>query len=340
MELPNLTPQHIKDGRHAANIGRNLLLATVALILVWVITQFTAWIPIRGFARPQLTYEEVSDMLSRSRYGYAAFEAFQYSFYTLFSVRVAVVLAIIATALYFLKLKRVFVVAAVLTLLLLCITLGVLIPVISKTIECKGNLLTGIMGLLIIFSGCNMFIALRNDIREIKNANNQLAPLSFLFVSAPILACIPILSALWAFFFNKVLPEESKPAYMKWALIALAVAPVLLLFESIILIFISFAITAVALVVVYYSYYKAIGEPEDAKVNFLILEGGILVALAVVLIVILLNPTYNFSPFSLPFVYRYNPWLALHTATKTYAVLGTVLAVIAYLCYKKVDEKN
>lgn len=305
--------------------AKRVITALVTLMLAWVIAEFIPWIP---YVSEYSSIRQLIAKISGSRYGYAFLELHKYEIYAFLALRTVAVGIVLSAILFFCRCKKTFILTGVLTIILGCVSVGLIVPPIVNHIE-PGNkpkiiIMPVLLCVITMIGVYNLFKALWGVIQNARKNNELDMPFRYLFISAPVVAFIPVLSLVWALLINNKLTNFENYKHLILTVIAIAISPLLMFIPSFQIIRISSVITSVALMCFYQLYFKAIGKPEKALTLIRILIAGIAVALLLVIILLSSNPLYSYVPsYALPY------------AAKIYALPAIALVIVAYFTDKK-----
>lgn len=302
-----------------------------AVIIAWFIADFTKWIPAGGDRT--VSYEEISKAISS--FGMRPVSTPGY-LYVILGLRVGAICAAVSAIFYFIRIYPLFITGAALTL----VSTGVVAFTLLGAMVKNGNLGSAdivLMMICIILAIVMIIQAIKMSITEMKTGVIQQTQSSSLmtnnfqleFAVSPLLAYIPVVSAIWAWTIWAKLQSDANMQKAKYALIGVALAPFLLFIQTGTggIVFFGLVLTAAALQWFYYCYFVGTGR-ADGAMKYGVIMGAITAAFLLILFVFRVLSTS---------IVTVIPSQFLLLAATLYTVPAAIMVFIAKKFYKKAN---
>lgn len=302
-----------------------------AVIIAWFIADFTKWIPAGGDRT--VSYEEISKAISS--FGMRPVSTPGY-LYVILGLRVGAICAAVSAIFYFIRIYPLFITGAALTL----VSTGVVAFTLLGAMVKNGNLGSAdivLMMICIILAIVMIIQAIKMSITEMKTGVIQQTQSSSLmtnnfqleFAVSPLLAYIPVVSAIWAWTIWAKLQSDANMQKVKYALIGVALAPFLLFIQTGTggIVFFGLVLTAAALQWFYYCYFVGTGR-ADGAMKYGVIMGAITAAFLLILFVFRVLSTS---------IVTVIPSQFLLLAATLYTVPAAIMVFIAKKFYNKAN---
>lgn len=302
-----------------------------AVIIAWFIADFTKWIPAGGDRT--VSYEEISKAISS--FGMRPVSTPGY-LYVILGLRVGAICAAVSAIFYFIRIYPLFITGAALTL----VSTGVVAFTLLGAMVKNGNLGSAdivLMMICIILAIVMIIQAIKMSITEMKTGVIQQTQSSSLmtnnfqleFAVSPLLAYIPVVSAIWAWTIWAKLQSDANMQKAKYALIGVALAPFLLFIQTGTggIVFFGLVLTAAALQWFYYCYFVGTGR-ADGAMKYGVIMGAITAAFLLILFVFRVLSTS---------IVTVIPSQFLLLAATLYTVPAAIMVFIAKKFYNKAN---
>lgn len=302
-----------------------------AVIIAWFIADFTKWIPAGGDRT--VSYEEISKAISS--FGMRPVSPPGY-LYVILGLRVGAICAAVSAIFYFIRIYPLFITGAALTL----VSTGVVAFTLLGAMVKNGNLGSAdivLMMICIILAIVMIIQAIKMSITEMKTGVIQQTQSSSLmtnnfqleFAVSPLLAYIPVVSAIWAWTIWAKLQSDANMQKAKYALIGVALAPFLLFIQTGTggIVFFGLVLTAAALQWFYYCYFVGTGR-ADGAMKYGVIMGAITAAFLLILFVFRVLSTS---------IVTVIPSQFLLLAATLYTVPAAIMVFIAKKFYNKAN---
>lgn len=307
------------------------VLIMAAVIIAWFIADFTKWIPAGGDRT--VSYEEISKAISS--FGMRPVSTPGY-LYVILGLRVGAICAAVSAIFYFIRIYPLFITGAALTL----VSTGVVAFTLLGAMVKNGNLGSAdivLMMICIILAIVMIIQAIMMSITEMKTGVIQQTQSSSLmtnnfqleFAVSPLLAYIPVVSAIWAWTIWAKLQSDANMQKAKYALIGVALAPFMLFIQTGTggIVFFGLVLTAAALQWFYYCYFVGTG-PADGAMKYGVIMGAITAAFLLILFVFRVLSTS---------IVTVIPSQFLLLAATLYTVPAAIMVFIAKKFYNKAN---
>lgn len=311
--------------------AKKVLIMAAAVIIAWFIADFTKWIPAGGDRT--VSYEEISKAISS--FGMRPVSTPGY-LYVLLGLRVGAICAAVSAIFYFIRIYPLFITGAALTL----VSTGVVAFTLLGAMVKNGNLGSAdivLMMICIILAIVMIIQAIKMSITEMKTGVIQQTQSSSLmtnnfqleFAVSPLLAYIPVVSAIWAWTIWAKLQSDANMQKAKYALIGVALAPFLLFIQTGTggIVFFGLVLTAAALQWFYYCYFVGTGR-ADGAMKYGVIMGAITAAFMLILFVFRVLSTS---------IVTVIPSQFLLLAATLYTVPAAIMVFIAKKFYNKAN---
>lgn len=311
--------------------AKKVLIMAAALIIAWFIADFTKWIPAGGDRT--VSYEEISKAISS--FGMRPVSTPGY-LYVILGLRVGAICAAVSAIFYFIRIYPLFITGAALTL----VSTGVVAFTLLGAMVKNGNLGSAdivLMMICIILAIVMIIQAIKMSITEMKTGVIQQTQSSSLmtnnfqleFAVSPLLAYIPVVSAIWAWTIWAKLQSDANMQKAKYALIGVALAPFLLFIQTGTggIVFFGLVLTAAALQWFYYCYFVGTGR-ADGAMKYGVIMGAITAAFLLILFVFRVLSTS---------IVTVIPSQFLLLAATLYTVPAAIMVFIAKKFYNKAN---
>lgn len=311
--------------------AKKVLIMAAAVIIAWFIADFTKWIPAGGDRT--VSYEEISKAISS--FGMRPVSTPGY-LYVILGLRVGAICAAVSAIFYFIRIYPLFITGAALTL----VSTGVVAFTLIGAMVKNGNLGSAdivFMMIFIILAIVMIIQAIKMSITEMKTGVIQQTQSSSLmtnnfqleFAVSPLLAYIPVVSAIWAWTIWAKLQSDANMQKVKYALIGVALAPFLLFIQTGTggIVFFGLVLTAAALQWFYYCYFVGTGRAGGAM-KYGVIMGAITAAFLLILFVFRVLSTS---------IVTVIPSQFLLLAATLYTVPAAIMVFIAKKFYKKAN---
>ena len=311
--------------------AKKVLIMAAAVIIAWFIADFTKWIPAGGDRT--VSYEEISKAISS--FGMRPVSTPGY-LYVILGLRVGAICAAVSAIFYFIRIYPLFITGAALTL----VSTGVVAFTLLGAMVKNGNLGSAdivLMMICIILAIVMIIQAIKMSITEMKTGVIQQTQSSSLmtnnfqleFAVSPLLAYIPVVSAIWAWTIWAKLQSDANMQKVKYALIGVALAPFLLFIQTGTggIVFFGLVLTAVALQWFYYCYFVGTGRVGGAM-KYGVIMGAITTAFLLILFVFRVLSTS---------IVTVIPSQFLLLAATLYTVPAAIMVFIAKKFYNKAN---
>lgn len=311
--------------------AKKVLIMAAAVIIAWFIADFTKWIPTRGDRT--VSYEDISKAISS--FGMRPVSTPGY-LYVILGLRVGAICAAVSAIFYFIRIYPLFITAAALTL----VSTGVVAFTLLGAMVKNGNLGSAdivFMMIFIILAIVMIIQAIKMSITEMKTGVIQQTQSSSLmtnnfqleFAVSPLLAYIPVVSAIWAWTIWAKLQSDANMQKVKYALIGVALAPFLLFIQTGTggIVFFGLVLTAAALQWFYYCYFVGTGRAGGAM-KYGVIMGAITTAFLLILFVFRVLSTS---------IVTVIPSQFLLLAATLYTVPAAIMVFIAKKFYNKAN---
>lgn len=313
--------------------AKKVLIMAAAVIIAWFIADFTKWIPAGGDRT--VSYEEISGAISS--FGMRPVSTPGY-LYVILGLRVGAICAAVSAIFYFIRIYPLFITWAALTVIPIGFVAITLLGAMSK----NGNAGSGgivMMMLCIILAIVMSIMSIKTAITEIRTGvtqqnwspgssavNNNFA---LEFAVGPLLAYIPVVSAIWAWALWAKLQSDANMQKVKYALIGVALAPFLLFIQTGTggIVFFGLVLTAAALQWFYYCYFVGTGR-ADGAMKYGVIMGAITAAFLLILFVFRVLSTS---------IVTVIPSQFLLLAATLYTVPAAIMVFIAKKFYNKAN---
>lgn len=311
--------------------AKKVLIMAAAVIIAWFIADFTKWIPAGGDRT--VSYEEISKAISS--FGMRPVSTPGY-LYVILGLRVGAICAAVSAIFYFIRIYPLFITGAALTL----VSTGVVAFTLLGAMVKNGNLGSAdivLMMICIILAIVMIIQAIKMSITEMKTGviqqtqSNSLMTNNFQleFAVSPLLAYIPVVSAIWAWTIWAKLQSDANMQKAKYALIGVALAPFLLFIQTGTggIVFFGLVLTAAALQWFYYCYFVGTGR-ADGAMKYGMIMGAITAAFLLILFVFRVLSTS---------IVTVIPSQFLLLAATLYTVPAAIMVFIAKKFYNKAN---
>lgn len=311
--------------------AKKVLIMAAAVIIAWFIADFTKWIPAGGDRI--VSYEEISKAISS--FGMRPVSTPGY-LYVILGLRVGAICAAVSAIFYFIRIYPLFITGAALTL----VSTGVVAFTLLGAMVKNGNLGSAdivFMMIFIILAIVMIIQAIKMSITEMKTGVIQQTQSSSLmtnnfqleFAVSPLLAHIPVVSAIWAWTIWAKLQSDANMQKVKYALIGVALAPFLLFIQTGTggIVFFGLVLTAAALQWFYYCYFVGTGRAGGAM-KYGVIMGAITTAFLLILFVFRVLSTS---------IVTVIPSQFLLLAATLYTVPAAIMVFIAKKFYNKAN---
>lgn len=311
--------------------AKKVLIMAAAVIIAWFIADFTKWIPAGGDRT--VSYEEISKAISS--FGMRPVSTPGY-LYVILGLRVGAICAAVSAIFYFIRIYPLFITGAALTL----VSTGVVAFTLLGAMVKNGNLGSAdivLMMICIILAIVMIIQAIKMSITEMKTGVIQQTQSSSLmtnnfqleFAVSPLLAYIPVVSAIWAWTIWAKLQSDANMQKVKYALIGVALAPFLLFIQTGTggIVFFGLVLTAAALQWFYYCYFVGTGRAGGAM-KYGVIMGAITTAFLLILFVFRVLSTS---------IVTVIPSQFLLLAATLYTVPAAIMVFIAKKFYNKAN---
>lgn len=311
--------------------AKKVLIMAAAVIIAWFIADFTKWIPAGGDRT--VSYEEISKAISS--FGMRPVSTPGY-LYVILGLRVGAICAAVSAIFYFIRIYPLFITGAALTL----VSTGVVAFTLLGAMVKNGNLGSAdivLMMICIILAIVMIIQAIKMSITEMKTGVIQQTQSSSLmtnnfqleFAVSPLLAYIPVVSAIWAWTIWAKLQSDANMQKAKYALIGVALAPFLLFIQTGTggIVFFGLVLTAAALQWFYYCYFVGTGR-ADGAMKYGVIMGAITAAFLLILFVFRVLSTS---------IVTVIPSQFLLLAATLYTVPAAIMVFIAKKFYNKAN---
>lgn len=311
--------------------AKKVLIMAAAVIIAWFIADFTKWIPAGGDRT--VSYEEISKAISS--FGMRPVSTPGY-LYVILGLRVGAICAAISAIFYFIRIYPLFITGAALTL----VSTGVVAFTLLGAMVKNGNLGSAdivLMMICIILAIVMIIQAIMMSITEMKTGVIQQTQSSSLmtnnfqleFAVSPLLAYIPVVSAIWAWTIWAKLQSDANMQKAKYALIGVALAPFMLFIQTGTggIVFFGLVLTAAALQWFYYCYFVGTGR-ADGAMKYGVIMGAITAAFLLILFVFRVLSTS---------IVTVIPSQFLLLAATLYTVPAAIMVFIAKKFYNKAN---
>lgn len=311
--------------------AKKVLIMAAAVIIAWFIADFTKWIPAGGDRT--VSYEEISKAISS--FGMRPVSTPGY-LYVIIGLRVGAICAAVSAIFYFIRIYPLFITGAALTL----VSTGVVAFTLLGAMVKNGNLGSAdivLMMICIILAIVMIIQAIKMSITEMKTGVIQQTQSSSLmtnnfqleFAVSPLLAYIPVVSAIWAWTIWAKLQSDANMQKAKYALIGVALAPFLLFIQTGTggIVFFGLVLTAAALQWFYYCYFVGTGR-ADGAMKYGVIMGAITAAFLLILFVFRVLSTS---------IVTVIPSQFLLLAATLYTVPAAIMVFIAKKFYNKAN---
>lgn len=311
--------------------AKKVLIMAAAVIIAWFIADFTKWIPAGGDRI--VSYEEISKAISS--FGMRPVSTPGY-LYVILGLRVGAICAAVSAIFYFIRIYPLFITGAALTL----VSTGVVAFTLLGAMVKNGNLGSAdivFMMIFIILAIVMIIQAIKMSITEMKTGVIQQTQSSSLmtnnfqleFAVSPLLAYIPVVSAIWAWTIWAKLQSDANMQKVKYALIGVALAPFLLFIQTGTggIVFFGLVLTAAALQWFYYCYFVGTGRAGGAM-KYGVIMGAITTAFLLILFVFRVLSTS---------IVTVIPSQFLLLAATLYTVPAAIMVFIAKKFYNKAN---
>ncbi len=310
---------------------KKVLIMAAAVIIAWFIADFTKWIPAGGDRT--VSYEEISKAISS--FGMRPVSTPGY-LYVILGLRVCAICAAVSAIFYFIRIYPLFITGAALTL----VSTGVVAFTLLGGMVKNGNLGSAdivFMMICIILAIVMIIQAIKMSITEMKTGVIQQTQSSSLmtnnfqleFAVSPLLAYIPVVSAIWAWTIWAKLQSDANMQKAKYALIGVALAPFLLFIQTGTggIVLFGLVLTAAALQWFYYCYFVGTGR-ADGAMKYGVIMGAITAAFLLILFVFRVLSTS---------IVTVIPSQFLLLAATLYTVPAAIMVFIAKKFYNKAN---
>ncbi len=311
--------------------AKKVLIMAAAVIIAWFIADFTKWIPAGGDRT--VSYEEISKAISS--FGMRPVSTPGY-LYVILGLRGGAICAAVSAIFYFIRIYPLFITGAALTL----VSTGVVAFTLLGAMVKNGNLGSAdivLMMICIILAIVMIIQAIKMSITEMKTGVIQQTQSSSLmtnnfqleFAVSPLLAYIPVVSAIWAWTIWAKLQSDANMQKVKYALIGVALAPFLLFIQTGTggIVFFGLVLTAAALQWFYYCYFVGTGR-ADGAMKYGVIMGAITAAFLLILFVFRVLSTS---------IVTVIPSQFLLLAATLYTVPAAIMVFIAKKFYNKAN---
>lgn len=311
--------------------AKKVLIMAAAVIIAWFIADFTKWIPAGGDRT--VSYEEISKAISS--FGMRPVSTPGY-LYVILGLRVGAICAAVSAIFYFIRIYPLFITGAALTL----VSTGVVAFTLLGAMVKNGNLGSAdivLMMICIILAIVMIIQAIKMSITEMKTGviqqvqSNSLMTNNFQleFAVSPLLAYIPVVSAIWAWTIWAKLQSDANMQKAKYALIGVVLAPFLLFIQTGTggIVFFGLVLTAAALQWFYYCYFVGTGR-ADGAMKYGVIMGAITAAFLLILFVFRVLSTS---------IVTVIPSQFLLLAATLYTVPAAIMVFIAKKFYNKAN---
>lgn len=311
--------------------AKKVLIMAAAVIIAWFIADFTKWIPAGGDRT--VSYEEISKAISS--FGMRPVSTPGY-LYVILGLRVGAICAAVSAIFYFIRIYPLFITGAALTL----VSTGVVAFTLLGAMVKNGNLGSAdivLMMICIILAIVMIIQAIMMSITEMKTGVIQQTQSSSLmtnnfqleFAVSPLLAYIPVVSAIWAWTIWAKLQSDANMQKAKYALIGVALAPFMLFIQTGTggIVFFGLVLTAAALQWFYYCYFVGTGR-ADGAMKYGVIMGAITAAFLLILFVFRVLSTS---------IVTVIPSQFLLLAATLYTVPAAIMVFIAKKFYNKAN---
>lgn len=311
--------------------AKKVLIMAAAVIIAWFIADFTKWIPAGGDRT--VSYEEISKAISS--FGMRPVSTPGY-LYVILGLRVGAICAAVSAIFYFIRIYPLFITGGALTL----VSTGVVAFTLLGAMVKNGNLGSAdivLMMICIILAIVMIIQAIKMSITEMKTGVIQQTQSSSLmtnnfqleFAVSPLLAYIPVVSAIWAWTMWAKLQSDANMQKAKYALIGVALAPFLLFIQTGTggIVFFGLVLTAAALQWFYYCYFVGTGR-ADGAMKYGVIMGAITAAFLLILFVFRVLSTS---------IVTVIPSQFLLLAATLYTVPAAIMVFIAKKFYNKAN---